>query len=273
MTINAAATQLLKDNIHEMRPDRSGNDSWPSRHTSWATAGAVCVSRELYRQSPWWVLGSQAMVNGVMLQRVFSEAHFPKDVLSGMALGMLSAQAGYSLTELAWPSSVSRRPDAVNVFEPAFDITTAAIIPFTGGTRGTTLGLGLNTALRATLPMSDNWGIALKATTRTMPLYDKAGDYFAPLGGFGLAMGSAYYITLPPRRWSAEARADVGLMYNHCKRPMECPRLSPTLDMTAGASYSLTPACVVGLEAGYMVWGTYRYVTAATVGFFTRASF
>ena len=52
-------TQILKASVNEMRPDRSDNNSFPSRHASWAFAGASVIANELYWHSPWWVLGSQ----------------------------------------------------------------------------------------------------------------------------------------------------------------------------------------------------------------------
>ena len=36
VSVNAGMTELLKSSIDEWRPDHSAQDSWPSRHTSWA---------------------------------------------------------------------------------------------------------------------------------------------------------------------------------------------------------------------------------------------
>ena len=81
--INLALTEALKSSVHEMRPDRHDNHSWPSRHTSWAFTAASVLSHELYDRSAWWVVGSHTVANAVALQRTFSNRHFPKDILGG----------------------------------------------------------------------------------------------------------------------------------------------------------------------------------------------
>ncbi|MDE6332782.1 MAG: serine hydrolase, partial [Muribaculaceae bacterium] len=96
-------TQILKASVSEMRPDRSNNRSFPSRHSSWAFAGASVIANELYSHSPWWVLGSQALATGIGFQRVMSERHYPGDVLAGAVLGLGSMQLGYRIGDQFYP--------------------------------------------------------------------------------------------------------------------------------------------------------------------------
>ena len=65
VVINAAVTEGFKHGVHELRPDRTENNSFPSRHTSWAFTASTVLSNELYRYSPWWSLGAQALSSAV----------------------------------------------------------------------------------------------------------------------------------------------------------------------------------------------------------------
>ena len=51
--VNAAVTYSLKHAIHEKRPDRTDNYSFPSGHTSFAFSGATVLMHEYRKVSPW----------------------------------------------------------------------------------------------------------------------------------------------------------------------------------------------------------------------------
>lgn len=63
--LNIAVTEGLKHSVHELRPDRSENNSFPSRHTSWVFTASTVLSNELYHYSPWWSVAAQAASSAV----------------------------------------------------------------------------------------------------------------------------------------------------------------------------------------------------------------
>lgn len=274
LVINAALTEVLKTSIHEMRPDRSDNDSWPSRHVSWMTTASFIVARELYDRSPWWAVGAHAINDVMMMQRTFSGNHFPKDVLGGMAVGLVSTQLGYMIGNLVYPSSRRPMPAAVSDFMPSLDVTTSALFPLSGGAEGYSGRTAVNTSVRGTLPLSDHWGAAVTANMRSMPLYSRAeGIYAGMIDGIGLAAGAVYYLDLPSSRWNFESRASAGFLRNFHGNGVRRPTVSFTFDLAAGAGFVLTPSLALGAEAGYSLWTLDNAVSALTVGMFTRVLF
>lgn len=80
-------TQGLKLVIDEERPDKSGNDSFPSGHASSSFAAAAT----LHRRYGWKVgLPAHAVATFVAVARVKADKHFVKDVIVGAAIGEAS---------------------------------------------------------------------------------------------------------------------------------------------------------------------------------------
>ena len=81
------ASFILKQIVHEQRPDGSGNDSFPSTHASFAFASAAT----LYRRYG-WQYGAPATLVAVLVgvARVESDKHHWYDVVAGAALGTAS---------------------------------------------------------------------------------------------------------------------------------------------------------------------------------------
>lgn len=271
LVINAAITEVLKATIHEMRPDRRNNDSWPSQHVSWTTTVASIVSHELYQRSPWWVLGSHAVTGAMMMERTFSSNHYPKDVLGGLAVGLVSTEIGYFIGRAIYPHAMPAVPAAVSDFMPAIDVVTTAFFPL-GGKKDISGGTGVNTSVRGTLPMADHWGVTAALNLSSMPLYESK-KYVSMVDGLGFSLGATGYVDMPGKRFFAEGRALAGVMRNFHGAGIKRPTCSFTFDVTAGAGCALTQALSIGLEAGYR----YRYLgnvdSALSLGLFTRASF
>jgi membrane-associated phospholipid phosphatase len=82
------ATLVLKETVHKERPDGSGNDSFPSGHTSVAFQGAAFIERR-YGLKPAWPLYLAASYVG--WTRVDANKHDTTDVLAGAALGVASS--------------------------------------------------------------------------------------------------------------------------------------------------------------------------------------
>lgn len=82
--ITLALTELLKNTIHETRPDGSDDRSFPSGHTAAAFAMASALSEEHPKQK-WLYIGLAALVGW---SRVESDKHHWHDVLAGAVIGL-----------------------------------------------------------------------------------------------------------------------------------------------------------------------------------------
>lgn len=206
-----------------------------------------------------------------MLERTFTSNHFPKDVLGGFAVGLVSTEIGYLIGRAIYPGSMPGLPAAVSDFMPAVDVVTTAYFPV-GGKHGISGGTGVGTAVRGTLPMGEHWGVTAAVNFSSVPLYESK-KYVSMVDGAGFSLGATGYVNLPSRRFFAEGRAMAGLMGNFHGKGLNRPGCSFTFDVTAGAGCALTPTLSIGLEAGYQ----YRYLrdvnSSLSLGLFTRASF
>lgn len=82
-----AVTYGLKYSVEERRPDGSGNDSFPSGHTSISFAAA-----EFTRKTYGWAWGAPAYAAASFVgwSRVQTQDHWAHDVAVGAAIGILS---------------------------------------------------------------------------------------------------------------------------------------------------------------------------------------
>lgn len=236
--INAALTEGLKHTVHEMRPDRNGNNSFPSRHTSWAFAGATVFANATYRHSPVWPMVFHAAASGVAFQRVASRRHYASDVVAGAAIGIASAELGFALGRLISGSSPAPRGTAWDGFRPTLSVTSEALYTLAQPGDGK-FCTGYSTALRARLPISTRHGIGLTLAGSTTPV--KVGGAANPLNAIGASAGWAAQFALPHpalaiaagaeagairllhtdnlehKKWAATARADAALMWRLTK--------------------------------------------------------
>ncbi|WP_373369039.1 phosphatase PAP2 family protein [Sphingomonas citri] len=88
MLAAGSATWALKELVHERRPDKSDNLSFPSGHTSVSFAAAMALKRRYG-----WQLGAPALAvaSFVGIARVRANKHFVHDVIAGAALGSASS--------------------------------------------------------------------------------------------------------------------------------------------------------------------------------------
>lgn len=93
----AGVTYGLKESIHDMRPDRTDNHSFPSGHASMAFAGATILHKEYHRVSPWISVAGYGVATLTAVDRVRRNRHEWDDVLAGAAIGVLATEAGYWL--------------------------------------------------------------------------------------------------------------------------------------------------------------------------------
>ncbi len=82
--VGFGAAQGLKQVFPETRPDGSGNDSFPSGHTSTAFAAATSI---LERRGPGEGIPALAVASFVGLARIEADKHYWYDVVAGAAIG------------------------------------------------------------------------------------------------------------------------------------------------------------------------------------------
>lgn len=97
-TLLAAAVVVpLKRSIHEVRPDNSNNQSFPSGHTTTAFASAQFMFREYQGQNFWLSLSGYPFAIFTGVYRTLNDRHWVGDVVAGAGFGILSTEAAYWL--------------------------------------------------------------------------------------------------------------------------------------------------------------------------------
>lgn len=88
---------ILKSATHEIRPDQSDFQSFPSGHTATAFMGAELVYQEYKDQSIWYGVSAYAVAGLTGYMRIYNNKHWITDVAAGAGIGILTAKAGYWL--------------------------------------------------------------------------------------------------------------------------------------------------------------------------------
>ncbi len=92
-------TELLKHTTSQPRPDFSDNHTFPSGHTALAFVGASVLHREYGYLSPWISLSGYAVASLTEALRVRHYAHWTSDLSMGSAVGLMSANLAYFITD------------------------------------------------------------------------------------------------------------------------------------------------------------------------------
>jgi len=91
----AGTTYVLKQGIHEWRPDDSDRKSFPSGHSTVAFAGATMLRHEYGQLSPWIPIAGYGLATFVAIDRIARDRHHWYDVAAGAAIGV-------GMAELTW---------------------------------------------------------------------------------------------------------------------------------------------------------------------------
>lgn len=270
IVVNVSLTELLKHTVKEMRPDRSDNRSFPSRHSSYAFNFASIASHQLYEYSPFWVTAAHTAANAVAMQRVLAERHYPGDVLAGAALGLMSTEIGYAVSRLFYGSPHRAVPMADNL--PGLTAETSALINFGSHKRDYVLGCGVESSLRLSLPTSDYCGLGVAMHLRSQPVFS-TGSYVGMLNAFGLSLNTYATTAIFDGRWALEGRVSGGLL--RCfDRP--CGVSAPwsyLLDLSAGLSRQLSRDLSVGGRVGCDLTARPHSDATMLISFFTKTQF
>ena len=259
MVMNAALTEILKNSVREMRPNRDDNHSFPSRHTSWAFAASTIVSNELYRHSPWWSVGAHAVSSAIGLQRVTSKNHYASDVVAGAALGIVSTEFTYWLCRRLYGRS-ERLPSADNDFRPSLAMTSEAIYNLRGD-----MCTGFGMALRFQLPLSEKWGAAATLRGSSAPVKN-FGSYACPLNVAGFTAGTVAHFRLPVKSLALQTGIQAGVICMPGASQWKHSRCGFEGDIDASVSWRLTDRFACRATAGYRLLTLPGAASAITLG-------
>ena len=96
--VSAGVAYTLKHTIDEWRPDHSDRRSMPSGHATFAFAGATVLHHEYGHLSPWVSVAGYGVAVITAADRVHRDRHHWYDVCAGAAIGILSTEACYWLS-------------------------------------------------------------------------------------------------------------------------------------------------------------------------------
>lgn len=95
-------TALLKNTTHQLRPDKSTYNSFPSGHTAQVFAAATFLSEEYKDRFKWMPYAAYSLASGVGIMRMANNRHYISDVLVGAGLGILSMKVSYWTHQYKW---------------------------------------------------------------------------------------------------------------------------------------------------------------------------
>jgi membrane-associated phospholipid phosphatase len=93
---------LLKSSTHQLRPDGSTYNSFPSGHTAQAFAAATFLSEEYKDRYKWMPYVSYGVASSVGILRMANNRHYISDVLVGAGIGILSMKVAYWTHQYHW---------------------------------------------------------------------------------------------------------------------------------------------------------------------------
>ena len=95
--IMEAGSVITKKSVHELRPDGSDYESFPSGHTASAFTAAEYLYQEYKDVSPWIGIAGYAVAGTTGVLRMYNNHHYFGDVVAGAGLGILSTKIAYTV--------------------------------------------------------------------------------------------------------------------------------------------------------------------------------
>lgn len=93
--IMGLSTHFVKQGVHRLRPDDSGNNSFPSGHTASAFASAEFLYQEFKYKSPWIGYAGYFVATATGTLRMYNNKHWFSDVVAGAGFGIVSTKLSY----------------------------------------------------------------------------------------------------------------------------------------------------------------------------------
>lgn len=118
VAIQALITQTVKYSVKRERPDGRAHNSYPSGHTATSFMCAQMLHREYGETvSPWISVGGYGIAATTGILRVVANRHWCSDIMGGAAIGIISTELGYELTDIFFGEHGLRKPIVIPDFE------------------------------------------------------------------------------------------------------------------------------------------------------------
>jgi len=241
---------LMKSNIHEMRPDRSANNSMPSRHAVWAYGLATTGACYLIPYSPFWGVGLHTVAAGIGFERMIDNRHYAGDVLAGAGIGIGTSILSDQISRLIFNSP--RRytfPKKVKS-RLSLSFSTGASFPLEKEYGGIILGTSLISQLRFAAKVDDLWDLSGFVFMQTAPLKQNY-YYLGTLTHIGAGAGGSYHCPIARTPLEFTASAGVGLKYAFAPKHIDVRRFSPYGEVDARIDLHLTERFTLGAQVGF----------------------
>lgn len=247
IVVNAAITEVLKHSVRRMRPDGSSDNSFPSRHTSWAFTASTVVANELYHHSPWWAVGAHAAASAVAFERVAARRHYATDVAAGAAIGIASTEFAYWLgRKIFGGRPASAAPRCHNDFRTDISVFSSLIL-----NTGSRYQAAYSSGLKLRVPLSGRWGLAATLAGTSTPVSAGGSGHTTGIrNSVGAGAGATAHFVLPKPSLAIEPAIEAGA--NHFLQAKELEHSAWGFRAEAGCalSWRITPrfACRGGVN-------------------------
>lgn len=122
----------LKSATHQLRPDGSADNSFPSGHTANAFFGATVLAKEYADKSILIAIGGYSVATATGALRILNNRHWASDVLVGAGIGIISGEVAYIIYPWLKEKLGGKEGSKKVVFVPTYD----------GNTMGANLVIG-----------------------------------------------------------------------------------------------------------------------------------
>jgi hypothetical protein len=95
--LSSQLVTALKHCTHQLRPDGSTYNSFPSGHTTTAFIGAELMNQEFGWRSSWYSVAGYSLAGGTAILRIMNNRHWLSDVIAAAGIGMLTTKVTYWL--------------------------------------------------------------------------------------------------------------------------------------------------------------------------------
>lgn len=112
--LDYGTVKTMKTHIYAKRPDITGNNSFPSGHTSFAFMNAHIFVKEYAMDNYLYSSLAYSLASFTAAMRVMNNRHWVADVLAGASIGLFSSELAYCLGDLFFHSKKK-------IDQPAFE--------------------------------------------------------------------------------------------------------------------------------------------------------
>lgn len=115
IALQTAVTHIIKNTVKRERPDGRARNSYPSGHSATSFMCAHMLYKEYGQTGHEWIgLAGYGLAGTTALFRVIANRHWCSDVLGGAAIGIVSTELAYELTDILFGDNRLRKPIVVN---------------------------------------------------------------------------------------------------------------------------------------------------------------